>query len=135
MKKTYHLLALTLATLSLAACTSSENQGEVTKSDSFVSQTTASSLTKSNEKKTGFSLKSFKLKDHYIYGSYEGEIKRIRVKVNNEEQQIIPASDQKVKYYAKDIIHSVDDEVIVEGLNHKNEVQFRKKLTVLDSDN
>ncbi|MEK4150714.1 toxin Cry1Ac domain D-VI-related protein [Carnobacterium sp. FSL E2-0243] len=75
-------------------------------------------------------LNDYKLNTAYLEGSYTGDVVRIRVSVNGETKQTIPVSQELFKYYARNIIHSNTDNVVVEALDSANNVLDTKVVTI-----
>ncbi|WP_221635736.1 immunoglobulin-like domain-containing protein, partial [Listeria aquatica] len=80
-------------------------------------------------------LDSFKLgTDSYITGSYTGDIAKIRVTKADQTYSTIPVSGGTLKYYAKNIVASATDIVMVEGLNSAGKVVSTKQLNIYTAD-
>ncbi|MGJ8730685.1 immunoglobulin-like domain-containing protein [Listeria aquatica] len=80
-------------------------------------------------------LDSFKLgADSYITGSYTGDIAKIRVTKADQTYSTIPVSGGTLKYYAKNIVASATDIVMVEGLNSAGKVVSTKQLNIYTAD-
>ena len=75
-------------------------------------------------------LNNYKLNTAYLEGSYTGDVVRIRVSVNGDTKQTIPVSQELFKYYARNIIHSNTDNVVVEALDSANNVLDTKVVTI-----
>ncbi|PLS37842.1 hypothetical protein CYV30_05685 [Carnobacterium maltaromaticum] len=75
-------------------------------------------------------LNNYQLNDAYIEGSYTGDIVRIRVIANGVTKQTIPVSQELFRYYARNIIHSDTDNVVVEALDSANNVLDSKVVNI-----
>ncbi|WP_088840805.1 immunoglobulin-like domain-containing protein [Listeria sp. ILCC797] len=80
-------------------------------------------------------LDSYKLgSETYITGTYTGDIVKIRVTKGDQTYSTIPAIGGVLKYYAKNIVTSATDVVMVEGLNSEGKVVSTKQLNIYTTD-
>ncbi|WP_375179520.1 toxin Cry1Ac domain D-VI-related protein, partial [Enterococcus rotai] len=75
-------------------------------------------------------LDSYKLNAAYLTGTYTGDIVKVRVLINGVAQKVIPISNNKIQYYARNLITKEADTVIVEGLDAANNVLDSKSVEI-----
>ncbi|MGM0218756.1 immunoglobulin-like domain-containing protein [Enterococcus sp. AZ126] len=73
---------------------------------------------------------SYKLNAPYITGTYIGGIVKVRVSVNGIAQRVIPVSNNKFQYYARNLITKKYDYAKVEGLDSSNNVLDMKIVVI-----
>ncbi|EUJ52622.1 immunoglobulin-like domain-containing protein, partial [Listeria fleischmannii] len=72
--------------------------------------------------------------DSKIKGTYTGDIVKVRVTKGGQTYSTIPVSNNVIEYYAKNIVTSVTDIVMMEGLNSEGKVVSTKQLNIYTGD-